>query len=264
MRQVALAMFYGVKPSTISALILECQRRVASILGEYFQPYDSYQIHATLVSLEEIPGSSEMNLNFKKYRGQHRHMDFHGLLNFVRTECNIPFPIQIGGFRDQDYPFVSQGQRPFNRSFSIIGDKVVVMGWPVQRKTLDLIETNIHYLEPGEDMYPKTLDDIRRFLQQFNVLHSYHHIDTDIDNDFYFRIGLVPHLLLHDPRREQVEQDMRQFLSSKGAIIVDVTCSDIFIVSFEDNKLLPGSTQVWPINDTQITPEFISRLYKGI
>jgi hypothetical protein len=264
MRQVTLAMLYGPKPPNMSALILECQERVASVLGDYFQPYDLYQVHATFVSLEEIPGSSEMNLNFKKYRGQHRRMDFHGLLDFIRTESIFPFQIQIGGFQDQDYPFVSQGQRPYKRSFSIIEDKIVIMGWPYHSKASALNEMNTHCLGQEEYIYPNTLEVIRRSLQKFNVLHTYHHVDTDIDNDFYFRIGLVPHLPLEDPRREQVEQDMRQFLSTRKDVIVDVTRSDVFVISFEDNKLLPSSTQIWPISDTQITPEFISQLYKNV
>lgn len=262
MKQVTLAMFYGPKPSNLSTLIVECQERVASVLGECFQPYDLHQVHATLVSLEKIQGSSETNLNFERYRGQHRRMDFHGLLDFIRTGSSFPFQVQIGGFRDQDYPFVSRGQRPYKRSFSIIDDKVVVIGWPVHREALALGGTNM--LRQEEYSYPNTLEEIRRSLQQFNVLHTYHRVDTDIDNDFYFRIGLAPHLPLDDPRRGQVEQQMRQFLSAKEPVIIDVTLSKVFIVSFEDNKLLPSSAQIWPINNTQITPEFMSQLYKGV
>ncbi len=262
MKQVALTMFYGPKPSNLSALIVECQGRVASMLGEYFQPYDLHQVHATLVSLEEIQGSSEMNLNYGKYRGQHRRMDFHGLLEFIRMGGSFPFQVQIGGFRDQDYPFVSQGQRPYKRSLAVIGDKVVVIGWPIHNEAIELDGTKALRLDRGECTYPPILEEIRRSLQKFNVLHTYHHVDTDIDNDFYFRIGLVPHLSLDDPCREQVEQNMRQFFSARKPVILDVTLSDVFVASFEDNKLLPGSTQIWPISNTQITPAFISRLYR--
>jgi hypothetical protein len=264
MRQVGLVMFYGIKPPHFSMLIAECQEWVHHILGDIFHPYGMDQVHATLVSLEEVHGFSELNLNFERYRGQHQRMDFHGLLDFIRTESSFPFQIQIGGFRDQDYPFVSQEQRPYKRSFSVIGDKVVVIGWPIRREALELYETNTPRSGQEEYGYPNTLEEIRRSLQRFNVLHTYHRADTDIDNDFYFRIGLAPHLLFDDPRREQVEQSLRQFLSVRKPVILDVTLSDVFIVSFDDNKLLPSSIQIWPISNRQVTPEFISQLYRGI
>lgn len=262
-RQAGLVMFYGIKPAHFSMLIAECQERVRCILGSKFQPYRMDQVHATLVSLEEVQCSSEVNLNFERYRGQRRYMDILGLLDFIRAESSFPFQVQIGGFRDQDYLFVSQGQRPYKRSFSVIGDKVVVIGWPVRREALELDEASTLHLTREEDVYPNALEEIRRSLQRFNVLHTYHRVDTDIDNDFYLRIGLVSYLPLDDPRREQVEQDMRQFLSARKPVILDVTLSDVFIVSFEDNTLPPSSTQIWPISNTQVTPAFISQLYRS-
>lgn len=190
-------------------------------------------------------------------------MNFQGLLDYIRTESSFPFQVQVGGFQDRDYPFVSQGQRPYKRSFSVIGDKVVVIGWPIHREPSELDGTNTLRLGREEYSYPNILEEIRRSLQRFNVLHTYHRVDTDIDNDFYFRIGLVPHLPLDDPHREQVEQAMRQFLSARKPVILDVTLSDVFIVSFEDNRLLPSSVQIWPISNTQVTPVFISQLYGG-
>lgn len=261
MRQVGLVMFYGIKPPHFELLLVACQERVRRILGEEFQPYRVEQVHATLVSLEEVHGYPGMNLNFDRHRGLRRRMDFHGLLDFLRKESSFPFQVQIGGFLDQDYPFVSQGQRLYQRSFSIIGDKVVVIGWPIHRESLEFDGANTLRLGREEASYPNKLEAIRRSLQRFNILHTYHRVDTDIDNDFYFRIGLVPHLPLDDPRREQVEQAMRQFLSMRQPVILDVTLSDVFIVSFEDTRLLPNSIQIWPISNTQVTPAFISQLY---
>src|SRR2546421_3528785 len=211
MRQVGLVMFYGLKLPHFSMLIAECQERVRQILGDDFQPYRLEQVHATLISLEGVQGSPEMNLNFERYRGQHRRMNFHGLLDFIRTGGSFPFKIQVGGFQDQDYPFASQGQRPYKRSFSVIGDKVVVIGWPIHIEALELDGTNTLRSGREEYNYPNILEEIRRSLQRFNVLHTYHRVDTDIDNDFYFRIGLVPDLPLDDPCRERVEASIRQF-----------------------------------------------------
>lgn len=66
-------------------------------------------------------------------------MDFDGLLNFLRCCVQIPFEVQIGGFGDRDYPFVSdpfekgQYNRPYDRMLSIQGDIVLIMGWPIFR-----------------------------------------------------------------------------------------------------------------------------------
>lgn len=141
-------------------------------------------------------------------------------------------------------------------------DKVVVMGWPVHQEPSKPGRAGAFGLSRRENIYPNTLEGIRRSLQAFNDFHTYHQRDTDIDNDYYFRIGLVPYLSSVDPRRDQVEQDMRQFLSNRQPIILDVTLADLYVVSYEDNKMLPSSIQTWPINSTQVTPDFISHIYR--
>lgn len=258
MKQVTLAMLYGPKPAYLSTVIAECQKQIASLLGNCFQPYDLLQVHATLVNLDQIPGSQGSNPYFSAYRGASRSMDIGGLLTFLRTAGHLPFRVQIGGFQDRDYPFSSHRQRPYSRSLSIVGNEIVVarmIGWPIGA------ETNDSHLAQEMYMYPAPLEDIRRASENFNILHRYYIGSTDIDNDFYFRIGLIHRLAPESSLCRQAEQVVRAFLSTIKPVIVDITLADVYVVSFRDETLPLASTEIWPVNDDRVTPEFIWSLY---
>ena len=257
MRQVSLVTLYGQKPANLQGLIIDCQERISSIPGIRFQPYDPRQVHGTLISLERTFGKA--NLNFALYRNSMKPMDFDGLLLFLRTAVKIPFQIQIGGFENRDYPFVSQGKKPYERSFSIQDDKAVLMGWPVRIATLPSISSNFESKESL--VYPNTLDDLRRAAQDFNILHTYHRDMLDVDNDFYFRIGLVEPSSLDAQMRKNMEDTLRVYLEAIPPVIVEIAIKDIHIVSYVDNRLPYESTQAWPISDSSVTGEFICGLY---
>ena len=61
-------------------------------------------------------------------------MNLEGILDYLRRCGHFPLAVQVGGYGKRDYPFVSRQARPYERSFSIQGDKVVVMGWPIRGK----------------------------------------------------------------------------------------------------------------------------------
>lgn len=261
MRQVTLVALYGPKPAELSELIVECQRQIAEELNGNFRPYDLSQVHATIIGLERIIGSAGLNLNFDKYRSKHGRMNFQGLLNLIREGSLLPIQVQIGGFQNRDYPFVSRGQRPFTRSFSIQGDKLVLMGWPVRGQPLANVETNTLTFQESR-IYPSVLDDIRRASQKFNVLHSYHRILTDVDNDFYFRIGLIENPPLNPLQQQNVENTISQFLGAIKPVVIDITATNIYVASYEDEILPLSSTKVWSVSDTRVTAGFIDSLYE--
>ena len=253
MKQVTLAMLYGPKPACLSAVIAECQKQIASLLGNCFQPYDLLQVHATLVSLTQIPGSKGSNLYLSTYRGQSQCMDLLGLLNFIRTSGHFPLRVRLGGFQDRDYPFCSQGQRPYSRSFSIVGNEIVVarmIGWPICEA-----ETSVSPLAQEKYMYPATLEEVRRAAEGFNILHRYYFRLTDIDNDFYFRIGLIHQLDPDSPVCRQAEHAVREFLSTIKPVVVEIALADVYVASFQDETLPLASTRVWSVNDDRVTPE---------
>ncbi|HTK08886.1 MAG TPA: hypothetical protein VL485_17075 [Ktedonobacteraceae bacterium] len=265
MKQVTLIMLYGPKPSILSRLIIESQEQISRMLGDYFQPYAMDQIHATLVDLRRASGSTMFNLNLERQRERAASMDFAGLLDFLRLGGHFPLQVQIGGFENRDYPFVSQGQRPYERSFSIVKGEVAValmIGWPIRGNPAEIVKANPARLMQEGRIYPTVLDQIRQSFQSFNILHRYHSRLTDVDNDFYFRIGLI-----HQPStdyllQERVENTIRHFLSTLKPTIVEITISDIYLASYQDETLPLDSTQIWPIDDDKVTPEFIQSLYE--
>ena len=259
MKQVTLVMLYGPKPAYLSAVIAECQKQIASLLGNHFQPYDLHQVHATLVNLDLIPGSKGSNIYLSTYRGQSQRMDISGLLNFIRTSGHFPFRVQIGGFQDRDYPFCSHRQRPYSRSLSIVGNEIVVarmIGWPIHEA-----EISASHLAQEKHIYPDTLEEVRRAAEGFNILHRYYFGLTDRDNDFYFRIGLIHQLAPDSPLCRQAERVVREFLSAIKPVIVEIALADVYVVSFQDDTLPLVSTKIWSVNDGRVTPEFIWSLY---
>lgn len=186
MRQISLITLYGPKPVELQKLITECQNKISTILGAGFLAYDIKQVHGTIVSLERSSGKS--NSNFVSYKKHFEQMDFDGLLHFLRAGGVFPFQVQIGGFTNRDYPFTSRGKRPYERSFILRDDKVVLMGWPIRGQHLTITSPEPVDLIQESRIYPNILDNMRKAVQTYNILHSYHHDPTDVDNDYYFRI----------------------------------------------------------------------------
>jgi hypothetical protein len=266
MKQVTLVSLYGAKQDEFSTLITQCQDTVKSVLGNAFLPYDVRQVHATIVGLERI-GSVNHNLNYWKHRGQQVEMDFDGFLKFLRTSSQIPFEAQIGGFANRDYPFVSdpfekgRDNRPFDRMFSVQGDKVVVMGWPLRGQPLKTVPVTPHEWAQERQLYPPVLDEIRHSAQKFGILHAYHKTRTAIDNDLFFRIGLLDTKAMSAGSTDILIQEMQEKLSALPPVITQVTQHDVFLAAYEDDKLPLASTQVWSIADERVTGDFVAALY---
>ena len=249
MRQCTLvALYRQTKPKALVSLIHECYDLIKKTLLSHFSPYEIPQIHATIVGLEGLLGSSIYNLNINKYRDAQTPMDILQLIDFLRTSGVLPFQIQIGGFVDRDYPFTSRGERPYERSFSIQGDKAVIMGWPICGEPSRIRQPTPIQLLQESRLYPDSLDRIRRAALSFGVMHAYHRQPTDRDNDFYLRIGLLDSSAPAG-RKAVVAQEIRTYLSTIDPIIVEITAHDIYIVSYESGKdTLPvQSTKIWSL-----------------
>lgn len=251
--KVTFVALYGEKPQHFSQLILDSQQLLGERLGDAFQPYQLWQVHSTILGLERVNDFTYENLNFFQYRGESKEMDFAGFLNWIRSHNGIPFQIQIGGFEDRAYPFVTRGQKPYDRSFSLQHNKAVLMGWPILRKDEE---------RPNLDVYPTTLHEIRRGTQPFNILHNYHRQLTDIDNDFYFRIGLLNSREILSSTLATVEKTIRQYLSQSGPWSVEVNLSNLSVVAYSDETLPKHSTKFWAIEEEILTASFIEELYK--
>jgi len=78
---------------------------------------------------------------------------------------------------------------------------------------------------------------VRRAAQGFGILHGYHEKLTDIDNDLFFRIGLVNEKAVALGSVPALEQRMRQWLSQEKPLIVEITLDEVFVAAYDDNYI---------------------------
>jgi hypothetical protein len=246
MRQATLVAAYGKKPDPLSKLISDCQDRIAKRLGICFHRYSVHQVHGTVIGLECVEALHLHNRNLAEYRVEWKTMNLHGYFSHLQVTDLLPREIQIGGFENRTYPFKSRTQRPYLRSFSIQGDKAVLMGWPVNRETAT---------------YPETLEDIRKKAQAFYILHSWHRKVEDIDNDLYMRIGLFDPVPTDVQVIHSLEIEMRDMLADLQPTFFEISKASLSVVSYRDEALPLKSSVPWPL--VQVCgPTVLDTLYK--
>jgi hypothetical protein len=258
MLQITVVALYGEKSGEFAALITHCQELGRSILGVAFRPYDPAQIHATIFGLERKIASGFYNANFSRFRGRDLVMNLEGILDCLRRRGHFPMEVQIGGYGKRDYPFVSRQTCPYESSFSIQGDKVVVMGWPIRGKPFQQRPGTPSDRDQEAKLYPLTLDVLRRAAQAYGVLHAYHRGLADVDNDLFFRIGLFidqPSLTVR--LRDTLESEVRQFLSIQPPLVLEIRLEQVSIALYEDPTLPCATTRVWSLADPDLTASAI-------
>jgi len=273
--QVTIVALIWDKPAHLKVFLDDCKRRVVAALGQDFRGYDTAkQVHGTIVGLERDDGSPPafLNENFKKRRHLQLEMDYSGLLDHLRSSGNLPMQIQIAGFHNRDYPFVSRNERPFLRSFSIQPGRshdgkeiefVVVMGWPLRGEPSMDPNPGFPAIVQETMKYPRPLDSLRRAAQTFNVLHAYHAAPADVDNDFFLRIGMIDNpARVDESTKRQLVHSMRDWLARYGPVIVDVKRSDLWLTQYALSELPPdGTTNPYRIEDPRVDASFCRSLY---
>lgn len=241
---VTFVSYYGVKPTDFSDFIRLYQTKVASYFGNRFHPYSVEQVHGTIVGLEgEYVDNEVINKNFKDIRGEKRPIKFKDLFAFFRSTNMLSIQVQIGGFNQyKSYGFSSNKKHPYHRSFSILGDIVLVMGWPVSISE-----------------YPNSLDNLRRRFQDFNVLHRYHKSPNDIDNDYYFVIGRIDRASEEHTFVQEVEESIRDSLSKIQPLVISIEKGQCSIVNYTDTRLPLITTSSFLLSD--MNEQFIRELY---
>lgn len=239
MPQFTLVALYGDKSPELSRFLESCRQIASSVLGNGFEPYDVRQVHATIVGLEHDGGSTRENACFRRLRGRRVAMDIPGFLDSLSTSSELSLQIQLGGYGETDRPFLSRNATPYRRSFSVQGDKAVVIGWPRRIGATG---------EAGE--HPLTLDALRRSAQKFGILHAYHGSETDLDNDFFFRIGLIRRGAVSEDAVRDFEQRIRRQMSSRPPLILRIGLDDLHVALYEDERVPLDSTEIWPVLDS--------------
>jgi hypothetical protein len=246
-RQATLVAFTGSKPGPLAGLIDSIGAQLGAALGSAYRPYAADQVHATLLGLEALPGSPRLNRNFSAARHRSAAMDVSGLVAHVAHELRLPLSIRFGGFAPDDVPFTSRDRSPYERSFSIQADKVVLMGWPVRRRPVASVPW----------LYPLGLDALRREAQSFGVLHAWHAEPSAVDNDLYLRLGLLGGAA---EKIRAVESEIRQWLSARPPVIVDLVPDVLSVVSYTDATLPPLTSRFRPVLPP-LTEDEVDALY---
>jgi hypothetical protein len=254
MTQITIVALYGEKSNDLAALIMRSQGLVRSVLGVGFKPYDPSQIHATIFGLERKIPTALYNANFSRYRGRDLVMNLEGILDYLRRSSHFPMQVQIGGFGKRDRPFVSRQASPYERSFSIQGDKVVMIGWPTGGQPFPRLAQTPSGLVREEKLYPLTLDVIRRAAQAYGVLHAYHRALADTDNDLFFRIGLaIDQPSLSEKLKDELEAEAREFLSNQPPLVLDICLAQLSVAVYEEDTLPRSTTRAWSLADPDLT-----------
>ena len=243
--QLTLVSHYGPKPPALARLIIELQELLGQQLGTSFLPYALEQVHATVVGLEGVRvGDKVRGENVWKLRGEERWIDFESLLNFMRSPSFPEFTVQAGGFRAGDnYGFVSQGQPPQVRSFSLRNETAVAMGWP-----------------RAGDCFPSTLEALRRRFQAFGILHKWHARPEDEDNDWFFVLGRTQPGIVPSTRLA-AEASVRLWLESRPPCLISVTPQTLRFVAYIDARLCPKQSRVLDWADAGMTAALIASVY---
>lgn len=253
MRQATLVACYGSKPNALAQLIQSCQEYILQFNKLQFRPYPLSQVHATLVGLERLPGPLPYNRNFFKHRRMLRKMELAGLCTYLQGAVHWPLLIQIGGFKDRDYPFCSRGQRPFQRSFSIQGSAAVLIGWPLQPPPFNQPASRL-FVE--KDPYPDSLNELRSSAQIYNVLHAYHAATSDMDNDFYLRLGVIDSAWQLDvTTRAALQHGLRGYLSKREPVVLTLGLNELQVVCYEHDTLPCSSSRPWPLHAPYLKTE---------
>ena len=244
-RQATLVAHYGAKPDDVARLLTDCQREVADALGSRFRRYELEQIHATFVGLERVAADGCVNRNLLEARGIAADMDFSCVLACLRETPALPLTVQIGGFPDRDCSFTSRGRRPHERSFSLPGGNVVVMGWPCA----------------DGGVYPSALQEARKSLQRCNVLHAYHRRPDDVDNDFFLRLGVIDEPdSVSRTERAALTRRVRSWLAARPPLLLTVAPADLRVAVYESEELPRATTRSIPLTDPSLTASALRRM----
>jgi hypothetical protein len=163
LRYATIVLLYGQdKPAELRSLLGDLQATIADEVGAHFLPRPVHDIHATLIGLESGGPIAEGAVSGVDVSGLCRHLDD------SLTEC--PLTLRFGGFADRVHSVSSRGSSLYERMLTVSGDKVVLIGWPVDGR--------------GEPTW--RIEELRRELGRFGARHRYH---PTPDPDAYLVIG---------------------------------------------------------------------------
>jgi hypothetical protein len=206
---LTVVAFYGPKPDPLGALIGAVQDALAAQVGSLFRPRPPDDVHATMLGLEDAPGSAgEVGA-------------------FLAGELRAaPIDLQFGGFPAQETALRSRGRSLHERSVVLDGGRAVVIGWPVER---------------GRPT--ARLGELRRDCARFGVVHKYHQGTSALDPDAYLVVGE-----LADVPPVDVAEAVRAAVLDRPTT-VRLTADDLSLVRYADPALPRASSTWWCVRE---------------
>ncbi len=252
MAQLTLVALYGRKPPQFARYLNAINELIQrSPLGSSFRPYALEQIHATIVGLERTatPHAFE-NANRLAAANERATMDFERALHLARTFP--PLTVRFGGFEPEERPFLSQGQRPYVRSFQVSRQqgKVIIIGWRHQGG-----DFSVH-----ADLW--TLR--RQFGEEANVWPKYAE-----DSDIFITLGDLTAVSPTNPAGARsdaaaigaLEAAVRQQLVQRP-IDVPITPAELSFVRYLEPALAPSTSTALPVLDPDLSASSLAACYE--
>ncbi len=237
--------FYGAKNGALKDLLESVQAICAGKLGAGFRPYTLDQVHSTVVRLDgalHAPSGLIVNPHYLDVAGIPRAIDYARALQIITSRLTPPLSVRIGGFTPgRAAAFSSRGQSPHERSFSAQGGALVLMGWPVS--------TVINGLSD------KPLDDLRRRMNDANILHWYHRSWDDVDNDAHLVVG---HYENSPPRDVAAAVGAVRGYLSRRPLEAEISCDHVAVIASDSPTLAPAQV----IGHLPMDADAIARLHR--
>ncbi len=110
--------------------------------------------------------------------------------------------------------------------------------------------------------YPNILDNLRKGVQRYGVLHSYHQRPDDIDNDLFFRIRMVDNPVSLEPdKRAYLHNIIRGMLSTFSPLVLNIDMSSLFVAFYDSVELPFTRTNAYVLTDERLDADFIHKRY---
>ncbi|MEP7023171.1 MAG: hypothetical protein ABJB47_05040 [Actinomycetota bacterium] len=242
---ITAVALYGTKTGAFRQLLETVQSMLSERLGGKFRPYTLEQVHGTVIRLDGVADAETggiVNQHYLDVTSTRRAMDHGRVLDILAARLTPPLPIRIGGFRPgAPAAFSSRGQHPHERSFSVQRDAFVLMGWPAATV--------------ADGLASQPLDDLRRSMNEANVLHWHHEGPADIDNDFHLVVG--HHQEIPPDETAEAAAAVRGYLAGHP-VQVDVGEHDLVVIASESLTLDPAQF----VGQLPLDPADIVRLYR--
>jgi hypothetical protein len=289
---ITMVAFYGKnKPKELEELLFDIGGIVAanlpSSISQAFKSYSFPQIHATIIGMEvDVIHNQCYGHWFKENFKEDRIINIDRLQNilqeFVQRRGDNLFTIRFGGFPEshcqckKKHPdvlhdwlckssqsesgisiFHSCDRAPYEGSFYMYPPgPLIITGWPIS--------------SPDElENFPHNLYDLRKSLEEAGLSDKYHYPENHEfghwkDDDCFIRIGTFSHPLRAE-QRKAIEAAVRNYLSERKPITVDITVNDISIILYDDpsldEKSIRGRVSLKKFLDR---PEKVKQLYDKV